>query len=71
MIVIYILFLAIWLCTLLGWIAESVYRKLMIKAIKEKYKGKIEWLKKAHGDNDKEIKVWKEAIKIIKKAEGK
>ena len=67
---IFIIFLIIWGCTLLGWIVESVYRKLMIKAIKEKYKGKIEWLKKSHGDNEKEIEVWKEAIKIIKKAEG-
>ena len=72
MIVIYIIFLIIWLCTLLGWITESIYRKLLIKNIKKSFLGKIEWLEKSHDEN-KNVKIatWKKALEIIKKAEGK
>ena len=72
MIVIYIIFLVIWLCTLLGWITESIYRKLLLKNIKKTFLGKIEWLEKSHDANkDLKIEVWKKALKEIKKAEGK
>jgi len=67
-----IIFIVIWLCTLIGWIIESIYRKLLIKTIKKSFKGKIEWLEKSHDENkDIKIATWKKALKEIKKAEGK
>ena len=64
---IFILFLIIWLVTLLGWFTESCYRKLLIKNIKKKITGKIEWLEKSHGDYNKEIQTLNDVLKIIEK----
>ena len=66
---IYILLIIIELATLLGWFAEYLYRRLLLRAIKKKIRGKIEWLKKSHGNNDRLIEVWMDALRLIEKEE--
>lgn len=72
MTILFILFLIIWLVTLLGWLTESIYRKLLLKSIRKKITGKIEWLTKAHGDYEREKQAYMDALSIIdKEVKGK
>lgn len=56
--------LIIWAVTLLGWFVEYIHQKLLIRAIRQSIKKKIEWLENK-GDNEDKINTWTEALELI------